>query len=103
MSQDIKIPELGENISSGTVAKILVKVGERVGKGQTLLELETDKAVLEVPSPLEGTIEDILIKSGMTVKVGQAAFKIAGSPMPQTATPAKPRSEEHTSELQSQR
>ena len=45
-----RLPELGENITQGTVTKILVKSGDAVKKGQNILELETDKAVLEVPS-----------------------------------------------------
>ena len=47
---ELKLPELGENISQGTVTKILVKNGDAIKKGQNILELETDKAVLEVPS-----------------------------------------------------
>jgi pyruvate dehydrogenase E2 component (dihydrolipoamide acetyltransferase) len=75
---DIKLPELGENISQGTVSKVLVKIGDIVKKGQNILELETDKAVLEVPSPNEGTVKDILIKAGQIVKVGQPVFVFTG-------------------------
>ena len=107
---DIKLPELGENIAQGTVSKILVKVGDSVKKGQNIVELETDKAVLEVPSPSEGTVKEILIKAGQVVKVGQPAFKFdngtapaaassttapkpaAASPAPAAAAPSKPAS-----------
>ena len=51
-----KLPELGENISQGTVTKILVKIGDAIKKGQNILELETDKAVLEVPSSADGVV-----------------------------------------------
>ena len=85
---DIKLPELGENIIQGTVSKVLIKVGESVKKGQNILELETDKAVLEVPSPDDGTVKEILIKSGQVVKVGQSAFVFDGqSPAAVTAAP----------------
>ena len=78
---EFKLPELGENITQGTVTKILVKVDDRIQKGQSILEIETDKAVLEVPCAFEGVIKEILIKSGAVVKVGQPIFRI------ETATP----------------
>ena len=78
MMTEFKLPELGENIAQGTVTKILVKSGDAVKKGQNILELETDKAVLEVPSNIDGIVSEILIKSGSVVKVGQSIFKIEG-------------------------
>jgi len=79
---ELKLPELGENITQGTVTKILVKVGDTLKKGQNILELETDKAVLEVPSSAEGVVSEILIKNGAVVKVGQPIFKVEGSAVP---------------------
>ena len=79
MSAELKLPALGENITQGTVTKILVKAGDSITKGQNILELETDKAVLEVPSPAAGTVSEILIKTGAVVKIGQPIF------IPQTA------------------
>lgn len=73
---EFKIPELGENIESGNVASLLVKKGDKVEKDQSLLELETDKAVLEVPSDVAGVIEEIKIKEGDQAKVGQVVFII---------------------------
>jgi pyruvate dehydrogenase E2 component (dihydrolipoamide acetyltransferase) len=84
---DIKLPELGENIAQGTISKVLVKPGDVVKKGQNVLELETDKAVLEVPSPSEGTVKEVLVKAGQTVKVGQPVFKYEGGAA-QAAAPA---------------
>jgi pyruvate dehydrogenase E2 component (dihydrolipoamide acetyltransferase) len=75
---ELKLPELGENITQGTVTKILVKTGDTIKKGQNILELETDKAVLEVPSTSDGVIGDILIKNGAVVKVGQPIFTLSG-------------------------
>ncbi len=86
---ELKLPALGENIASGTVTKILVKVGDSIKKGQNILELETDKAVLEVPSPEAGTVTEILIKSGAVVKVGQTIFNLGGAASA-AATPAAP-------------
>src|SRR5208282_5760984 len=73
---ELKLPELGENISQGTVTKILVKNGDAIKKGQNILELETDKAVLEVPSSADGVVTEILIKNGAVIKVGQPILKI---------------------------
>lgn len=75
---EYKLPELGENITQCTVTKILVKAGDALKKGQNILEIETDKAVLEVPCTQEGTIKEILIKPGAVVKVGQPIFKMEG-------------------------
>lgn len=72
---DIFIPELSESIKSGTVTNIPVKPGDSVTKGHPLLELETEKAVLEVPSPTDGTVREILITKGEEVKPGQLAFR----------------------------
>jgi len=90
---DLKLPELGENITQGTVTKVLVKAGDSIKKGQNILELETDKAVLEVPSSSDGVIGEILIKSGAVVKVGQPIFTLAGSNAPASAPAAQAKSE----------
>jgi pyruvate dehydrogenase E2 component (dihydrolipoamide acetyltransferase) len=76
---ELKLPELGENIKQGTVTKVLVKAGDVIKKGQNILELETDKAVLEVPSNMDGVVSEILTKPGATVAVGQPVFKLSGS------------------------
>jgi len=66
---DFKLPELGENVSSGDVLRILVKPGDTVVKDQPVLELETDKATIEVPSSVAGRVTDIKVKPGDKVKV----------------------------------
>jgi len=73
---EFKIPEVGEGINSGTVVSILVKPGDKVAKDQALLELETDKAVVEIPSDVEGTVAEVLIKENQEVEIGQAVLKI---------------------------
>ncbi len=75
---EFKVPALGENIDAGTVAKILVSRGDTIEENQNLLELETDKAVVEVPSEHSGTIKEILIKEGDQVSVGQHIITIEG-------------------------
>ena len=70
MATDVKLPELGENIEAGDVAAVLVSPGDHVDKDAPLLELETDKAVVEVPAPDAGVVTAILVKAGDTISVG---------------------------------
>ncbi len=74
MAIEFKLPELGENIVSGRVASILVHEGQTINADQPLAELETDKAVIEVPAPFAGKVNKILIKEGQEVKIGQTLF-----------------------------
>lgn len=78
MSTPIKLPELGENIDSGTVVKVLVEVGDEVKKDQPLIELETEKAVVEVPASQAGTIESIKVEEGATINVGDVIVELEG-------------------------
>lgn len=77
MAIEFKLPDLGENIESGDVINVLVAVGDTVTEDQPLVELETDKAVIEVPCPANGTIESISVKAGDTVSVGQTLLTLA--------------------------
>lgn len=74
---EFKLPAVGENIKSGNIVAILVAVGDVVKTGQPLLEMETDKASLEIPSPCDGTIKEILVKKGEEVKIGQVVMRVA--------------------------
>jgi pyruvate dehydrogenase E2 component (dihydrolipoyllysine-residue acetyltransferase) len=74
---DFKLPELGENVTAGDVVRILVKPGDRITKDQPVLELETDKATIEVPSSVAGTVTDVKVNTGEKVKVGQAILTVA--------------------------
>src|ERR1700694_1159529 len=71
---EFKLPALGENIEQGDLVRLMVAPGATVTEGQTVMELETDKAVVEVPSSVSGTIKDILVKEGDKIKVGQVIF-----------------------------
>ena len=70
MAIDVKLPELGENIEAGDVAAVLVSPGDQVAKDAPLLELETDKAVVEVPAPEAGVVAAVHVKAGDTINVG---------------------------------
>lgn len=88
------IPELGENITSGDIVRVLVKPGDTLAKDQPVLELETDKATIEVPSTLAGVVGDVKVKAGDKVNVGQlvltvdesAAAAPKGAPAPAAPT-----------------
>ena len=70
MAIDIIMPQLGESIAEGTVVKWLVPPGGRIEKDEPLLEVETEKVALEIPSPATGILSDILVQEGRTVPVG---------------------------------
>jgi len=74
---DFTLPELGENIASGDVLRVLVKAGDQLAKDQPVVELETDKATIEVPSSVEGKISAVKVKQGDKVKVGQVILTVA--------------------------
>ena len=74
MSVEFTIPELGENVDKGDVIRVLVAAGDDVKKDQAVLELETDKATIEVPSSVAGKVTDIRVKAGDRVKVGQVVL-----------------------------
>jgi len=74
--RNFKIPELGENIKSASVVKVLVSVGDTVELDQPLLELETDKATIEVPSDIAGKVLSISVNEGDTVIIGQEVLAI---------------------------
>ena len=75
---DIRVPHLADGINSGTIVNIFVSKGERVQKDQDILEIETEKAVAAVPAPEEGTVSEILVKSGDKVNVGQVVMRLGG-------------------------
>ena len=70
MAQSFKLPDLGEGIHEGEVIAVLVSVGDKVNEGDPILEIETDKASVEIPSPYTGRVNDILVKAGDAVRVG---------------------------------
>ena len=92
MPVQFALPDLGENIESGDVIRILVDVGDRLAEDQTVIELETDKAVIEVPSSVDGTVTEILVQQGDTIAVGQPILAVetaaAAAPVAEEAPPA---------------
>jgi pyruvate dehydrogenase E2 component (dihydrolipoamide acetyltransferase) len=70
MATELRLPEVGENVESGQVVKVMVSVGDIVKQSQSVLELETDKAIVEVPSTVSGKIKEIHVKEGDELTVG---------------------------------
>jgi pyruvate dehydrogenase E2 component (dihydrolipoamide acetyltransferase) len=94
MAKEFKLPDLGEGIHEGEVLAVRVAVGQAVKEGDIILEVETDKAAVEIPSPTTGTVLEIRVKAGDTVKVGQVLMtfsapgeKPAAVPEPVVASP----------------
>ena len=94
MAKEFKLPDLGEGIHEGEVLAVRVSVGQAVKEGDIILEIETDKAAVEIPSPYTGTVFEILVTPGDTVKVGQVLMtfsapgeKPAAAPEPSAAVP----------------
>ena len=79
MTIELKLPELGENITSGKVIAVLVNVGETIAVDQSVIEVETDKALIEVPSSVEGKITEIHLKPGDDAEVGGTILVIEES------------------------
>ena len=104
MATDVKLPELGEGVTEGELVKWLVKPGDSVKADQAIAEVLTDKATVEVPSPVAGVVKDLKFKAGDVVKVGStmitldgagaaakpAAQPAAAAPAPAASKPAAP-------------
>ena len=94
MATAFTLPDLGENIDSGDVVSVLVAPGDTVKPGQAVLEVETDKAVIEVPCPPGGVVKEVLVKKGETVSVGQQLLSLeaagAAAAAPSAAAAATP-------------
>ncbi|MDA7503428.1 dihydrolipoyllysine-residue acetyltransferase [Planctomicrobium sp.] len=86
MSTEWELPNIGEGVDEADVAEILVSVGDTVDADQPLMELETEKAVVELPAPTAGVVQKILVSAGETITVGQAYMVVESAD--QAATPA---------------
>jgi len=100
MSRDFKLPDLGEGLTEAEIVKVLVREGDVIAEDAPLLEVETDKAQVEIPSPMAGRVERVHVQPGQTVKVGAVlvsfaeanvvAAKAAPAPGRAPAAPAAP-------------
>jgi len=91
MATDVVMPQMGESIAEGTVSRWIKKVGDKVERDEPLLEISTDKVDAEIPSPVAGTITELLVQEGQTVPVNSVVARIAAeceAAAPQPAQPA---------------
>jgi pyruvate dehydrogenase E2 component (dihydrolipoamide acetyltransferase) len=99
MATDVLMPQMGESIAEGTVSRWIKKVGEKVERDEPLLEISTDKVDAEIPSPVAGTLTEILVQEGQTVAVNSVVARIAAegeaagasAQAPAAAKPAPPK------------
>ena len=87
---EFKLPELGENIAQGDLVRLMIAPGASVVEGQPVMELETDKAVVEVPSSISGTVKEVRVKEGEKVKVGQVIFIVENGAAPKARAAEAP-------------
>ncbi len=90
MGIEVKLPDLGDGIESGDVLEILVKEGDEIVKDQSVVEIETDKATVEVPSPNAGKVTQIHVAAGETVSVGAPLVTLETSDVAAAETPSAP-------------
>ena len=100
---EFKLPELGENIDSGDLVRLMISPGARVSEGQPVMELETDKAVVEVPSTVTGVVREIKVKEGQKVKVGEVIFTLEGGAVAEVEPARRHQPVEHISGQQAAR
>jgi len=99
MSQEVNLPALGESVTEGTVTRWLKKVGDPVAVDEPLVEISTDKVDTEIPSPVAGVLEEILVQEDETVEVGAVLARIGdGSAASQAPAEAPPTEAPTTSE-----
>jgi pyruvate dehydrogenase E2 component (dihydrolipoamide acetyltransferase) len=90
MPTEVKLPELGENVEKGDVLRVLVKPGDTIAQDQPVIELETDKATIEVPSSVGGRVAEVRVKAGDKVKVGQTVLVVDAAEAAGASAPAQP-------------
>lgn len=90
MPTEFQLPDLGENIEGGDVISVLVKEGDVLATDQPVIELETDKAVIEIPSSVSGTIKEILVKEGGRASVGQPILTVDADSVPAPESESEP-------------
>ena len=96
MAYELKLPDLGEGLTEGEVARWLVREGQEVAEDDPLVEIQTDKTTVEIPSPAAGTVTRILVDEGKVVPVGTVLIVIGGEPdgdQPRAEEPPAPPAE----------
>jgi pyruvate dehydrogenase E2 component (dihydrolipoyllysine-residue acetyltransferase) len=102
-ASEFKLPELGENIDSGDLLRLMISPGSRVSEGQPVMELETEKAVVEVPTTVSGVVREVKVKEGQKVKVGEVVFTLEGGAVDEAEPARRHEPVEHISGQQAAR
>ncbi|MCK4886643.1 MAG: 2-oxo acid dehydrogenase subunit E2 [Planctomycetes bacterium] len=74
MAMEVKLPQLGQTMEEGTIVSCMVKLGDKINRGDIIFEVETDKAALEMESPAQGYVKHILVETGQTIAVGEVVL-----------------------------
>src|SRR5262249_57313944 len=90
MALEFRFPDVGEGIHEGEIVRWLVKEGDRVRLDQPLVEVETDKAVVEIPAPRAGTVLRVAVPEGQKIQVGEVLVVIGEADEPAVAAAAAP-------------
>ena len=90
MNVDFKLPPLGENVAGGDVVSVLVREGDVIAANDGVMEIETDKAVVEIPCPQAGKISKVLVAKGQAVKVGQPLLTLETESVETQSAPVAP-------------
>jgi pyruvate/2-oxoglutarate dehydrogenase complex dihydrolipoamide acyltransferase (E2) component len=90
MAIDLKVPDLGENVESGDIVNVLVKEGDQIQADQSVMEIETGKAVVELPCPYSGRVIKVHVRKGSKVKVGDSLLTLEGTNSTPAAKPKSP-------------
>jgi pyruvate/2-oxoglutarate dehydrogenase complex dihydrolipoamide acyltransferase (E2) component len=80
MAYEFKLPDLGEGLTEGEIARWLVSEGQEIAEDDPLVEIQTDKTTVEIPSPAAGTVTSILVEEGKVVPVGTVLVVTGGDP-----------------------
>src|SRR5688500_5699521 len=93
MAYEFKLPDLGEGLTEGEIARWLVAEGQEIAEDDPLVEIQTDKTTVEIPSPAAGVVSSILVAEGAVVPVGTVLVVIGGDGGTAAAAPEAPPSE----------
>ena len=98
MATEITLPELGDGIESGDILEVFVSVGDTISEGDDIVEVETDKASVPVPSTVSGTVASVAVEPGQTISIGAVLITVEGGAAPAAETPAPAAEPEPTPE-----
>ncbi len=100
MAYQFKLPDIGEGIAEGEIVKWFVKAGDTINEDDTLLEVQNDKSVEEIPSPITGTVKNVLVPEGTVANVGDVLVEIDAPGYEDSEPAAVPLKNKHLNLLQ---